>query len=624
VADGTFLALPSQIYTGLRLPAQVLQAGQRGAIEALAVTPEGLPAPGTAIQIAIYRRTWTTVEETGAGGEIRTILLPRDERVRAETIAAGDDGTARLSIALRGAGEYRVAASAADAEGRRVTSAANLWVAAPGFVDWRAAPAGQLIADRQAYRPGDKATLLLATPHTDATALLTIARDGATSAEVRQLSAGQPLTVTLTAEDAPAARVSVLLANPSALDATAAFTIATATLPVLATERAITVTLKADRAAYAPGDTATLTVTTVAADGAGVSADVILNLASARAAPRHGPAEVFGIIAPPPLATALLPGAPAPPGPAPAPLPALPPAATLAPLPGPLAYWNPMLRTGADGVLTLTVQLPPEPGELRALAWVAGGADRFGQATTTLAITRALELRLEAPAFLRAADEALVIGLVRNTTDITQTAELALDAAGLSVRGAALSQRVAVAPRATTRVAWPALVSAAAQAALSISLRPDAGPTQRVGAERPILPPIATPPISDGVELLREYLDPRSGRLLQPGSLRAGQLVRVRLTLVGVERYDRLTIEEPLPGGASLVEVETANLAKVTRDTGRLALTSEGLAPGIYQYTYLLRAVAPGRYSAPPAIVRAGDGEVIGAGNITRFEIGGQ
>jgi uncharacterized protein YfaS (alpha-2-macroglobulin family) len=621
--DGTFLALPAQIYTGLRLPSQVLATGQRGMIEALAITPDGQPAPGADIQIAIYRRTWAAVEETDPGGEARQILRAHDDRITAETIAADADGTARLPIALRTAGEYRIVASAADAEGRSITSATTLRIAAPGFVNWRPDSAGAaLIADRPLYRPGEIATLLLATPHTDGTALLTIARDGGMAAEIRQLRAGEPLTLTLAAQDAPAVRVSVLLATPGALDATATLTTATTILPVLPAERAITVTLEADRAAYAPGDTATLTVTTTGAGGTGISADVILDLAGARTAPRHGPAEVFGVVAPPPLATALLPGSPVAAGPTPAPLPLLPPAATLAPLPGPLAYWNPALRTGAGGVLTLTVQLPGDPGELRALAWVAAG-ERFGQAETTLAITRALELRLEAPDFLRAADEAMVAALIRNTSELTQATEVTLDAVGVTVRGAALTQRVAVAPGATARVVWPALAGAATRASLSVSLRPDAGPAQRVPIERPILPPIATAPISGGVELLREYLDPLSGRTIDPSGLRAGQLVRVRLTIVSAERYSRLAIEEPLPGGAALVEAEATAFAQVARDAGRLTLTSDELAPGIYQYSYLLRAVAPGRYGVPAAIARAGD-ELVGVGNASRFEASAQ
>jgi alpha-2-macroglobulin len=618
-AEGTFLALPSQVYAGLRLPSQVLTAGRRGAIEALAVAPDGRPAPGAKVEIAIYRRTWAAVDEAGPDGETRSVLDPRDQRLTAETVVAGPDGAASLPVTLRSAGEYRVVASVADAAGRRVSSAATLWVGAPGFTGWRADPsAARLIADRPFYRPGETASLLLAAPHANATALLTIARDGGMAAEVRQLRAGEPLTLTLAAEDAPSARVSVLLAAPGAPGATVPLTVATTTLMVL--PDAITVTLVADRAAYAPGDTATLTVTTTGADGAGVPADVILSLAGAHAAPRHGPGEIFGVAVPPALATALLTGPP-PAGPAPASPALLPPVAAPAPLPGPLALWNPALRTGAAGLLTLTVQLPTDPGELRALAWAAAGSNRFGQAAATLAVTRALDLRVEAPAYLRAGDEAELAALVRNTSEITQEADIALEAAGVTVRGASLARRVAVAPGATARVVWPVLAENAPRAALSVSLRPTNGPPQSARIERPISPLVATAPISGGLDLLREYLDPRTGNPLDPRGLRAGQLVRVRLTVVSAEGQRGLAIEEPLPGGATLVDADVAAFAQVARDIGHLTLTSDELAPGIYQYSYLLRAVAPGRFAAPAARARTAAGEVVGVGNAGRFAV---
>ncbi|HET9221635.1 MAG TPA: hypothetical protein VFO07_03990, partial [Roseiflexaceae bacterium] len=74
-------------------------------------------------------------------------------------------------------------------------------------------------------------------------------------------------------------------------------------------------------------------------------------------------------------------------------------------------------------------------------------------------------------------------------------------------------------------------------------------------------------------------------------------------------------------GGAALVAAESAAFAQVARDAGRLTLTGEDLVPGIYQYSYLLRAVAPGRYAVPSATARSGD-ELIGVGNASGFEVG--
>src|SRR5207249_787588 len=125
-------------------------------------------------------------------------------------------------------------------------------------------------------------------------------------------------------------------------------TLATTTLPVLPADRgistqsgAISVTLAADRSSYAPGASATLTVTTTDAQRAGVRADLLLGLVGAIAAPRHDLGQTFGGAAPPPIATARLPGAPPAAVPAPVAAPLPPVASVPAPLPGPLVYWNP-------------------------------------------------------------------------------------------------------------------------------------------------------------------------------------------------------------------------------------------------------------------------------------------
>src|SRR5207244_1887156 len=154
---------------------------------------------------------------------------------------AGADGAVSLPLTLREGGEYRVRVGGADENGRRMSSAAPLWVAAPGFTGWRAEPAGsaQLIADRSSYRPGETATL--------------------------------PVL--------PADR------------------------RISTQSGAISVTLAADRSSYAPGASATLTVTTTDAQGAGVPADLLLGLVGASAAPRHDLGQTFGGAAPPPIAT---------------------------------------------------------------------------------------------------------------------------------------------------------------------------------------------------------------------------------------------------------------------------------------------------------------------------------
>src|SRR5690606_37963903 len=65
------------------------------------------------------------------------------------------------------------------------------------------------------------------------------------------------------------------------------------------------------------------------------------------------------------------------------------------------------------------------------------------------------------------------------------------------------------------------------------------------------------------VGLLREYLDPLTKQSLEITQLRAGQLVRVRLTLINTAHYQDVLVIEPLPGGARLVEANTPSFGQL-------------------------------------------------------------
>jgi uncharacterized protein YfaS (alpha-2-macroglobulin family) len=631
-AEATFTVAPADVYAGLRLPSRVLNAGERGRVEVVAVTPTGQPVAQANVEATIDRRVWQPVAADPLA-PTRLVLQPDDRRVATLRGRTDRDGAAALPLTLRSGGEYRVRIAIVDAAGRRAISATTLWVAEPGFVDWRSRSEAseRLIADRAAYQPGDTATLLLATPHTDGVALLTRARAGALTAETRPLRAGVPLTLTLSAEDAPEVRVALLANSPDsgAIGATLPMTLATTTLPVFVAERALQVAVAADRNAYAAGENATLVITTSNTAGVGVPAELILGVVGANAAPRHdasgsgrGPAEAF-VSPAPAIATAQAPGLALALPPV-----LLPPASPLVDLPppaqpGPLVYWNTSLRTSADGTLTMTLPLPDEPAELQALLWASSGAARFGQASASLIMTQPLELDIGTPDFFRVGDQVELAAFVANTSSVTQSAVVELSATDLQVTNASRSRSIEVAAGARVRVAWNVRVGTAARAVMKFTLRPGGASVVRRTIDRPIVPAGQPSPPSGDIGLLREYIDPSTNQPLDKGRLRNGQLVRVRVTVTTFSARRMLELDEPLPGGMTLIETPKASFAEVRRDTARLLLAAGELAPGIYQYSYLLRATSDGDYDLPPPTLQA-DGKRLGGGGPTRVTISTQ
>jgi uncharacterized protein YfaS (alpha-2-macroglobulin family) len=287
-------------------------------------------------------------------------------------------------------------------------------------------------------------------------------------------------------------------------------------------------------------------------------------------------------------------------------------------------FWRPALRTNSSGVLTLTVQLPRTPIDLRATAWAASD-DRFGQAQSTLAVTQPIGLRVVAPPVFRTGDRAELTAYVENAGPADQIVEIDLAIAGLELQpGDSPTQRIQAAAGTTTRLAWQARVLDAASARLSITASAGVGAPQVVQLEHQVVPATPDrPPRDGGIALLREYLDPLTGELLDPTRLRAGQLVRARLTIVSAAAQRDLTIEEALPAGAQVVAAGPGDFDRVERADGRLTLEAKATAPGIMQYSYFLRMVAGGRYGVPAPAARAASGAA-GVGNTMTIDVAGR
>ncbi len=619
-SSGMFVVAPARRMAGVRLPSRIFTVGKSGVVELLALTADGQPAPRTTIRVEVYRRTWERATATDLGATTPADLTPHDRLALTRSIATDADGTARLPLTLTAGGAYRLRVSVDDDTGQPVYSAITAWATAPGFTGWGDLPGDLplLIADRPAYHPGETATLLVATSLPQSNALITRSGPGGLLSEVRALRAGTTFTFTIQADDPPGLPVSVLLAsrmpgagttiaNPQALPS------ARAVLPIISDRQALDISIATDRASYAPGATAMLTVTT-SADGIGIPADIIMSIANAASAPESRIAEALG-----PAASAFMAS----------------PAARIASIgalssqdgqlleqpPGMTAFWSPALRTNSNGVLTLTVQLPRAPIDLRATAWAAG-IERLGQAQNTLVVTRPIGLRLIAPPAFRTGDRAELAAYLQNAGPSAEVVEIKLAVAGLDIQpGESLTQRIQVAPGETTRLAWQARVLDAANARLSISASDGASAPQVIELEHPIVPATADrAPHDGGIALLREYLDPLTGDVLDPARLRAGQLVRARLTIVSTAAHGNLTIEEALPASALLVAAGSGDIDRVERADGHLTLEAQATTPGIKQYSYFLRLVAGGRYGVPAPTARAADG-ASGVGNAMSIDI---
>lgn len=132
-----------------------------------------------------------------------------------------------------------------------------------------------------------------------------------------------------------------------------------------------------------------------------------------------------------------------------------------------------------------------------------------------------------------------------------------------------------------------------------------------------------TPQPSDGAGLLREYLDPHTGALIDPVGLRPGQLVQVRLTFAVFHERRFVTVQDALPAGFTIVDTgASSTFDQISAFDDRIELIAAILAPGIYQHTYLVRASVSGSYAAPsPELILPGGRLLAGVATTNRVRI---
>ena len=101
------------------------------------------------------------------------------------------DGIASFPFVAPKGGQYHIVADARDTYGNPTESSIEIYAGDETPIDWGSQQQGhiRLVADKQTYHSGDVAHILVTTPYSDATALITTERGRILSYDVRRFTA---------------------------------------------------------------------------------------------------------------------------------------------------------------------------------------------------------------------------------------------------------------------------------------------------------------------------------------------------------------------------------------------------------------------------------------------------
>ena len=260
-------------------------AGQPQAVGLIAARPDGRRVAGAKIRGTIVRREWHQVHRTRGGysevyGEWVSDTVAHCQATTTSTAAA------ECKFTPPSGGTYVLTFEAEDEAHRPVSTSLYRWATGKDFVPWNDESQFKmdLVPDKTRYSVGDTATVLFASPFTDAEAWVTIEREGLIEQRRLKLTSGSTtLKFAVTEAWAPNAFVSVLVARgrsapPGPLDDPGRPTIRVGYVELRVTPevKRLTVSVAAQQTEYRPGDTARVVLGVKDRNGKGQRTEVTL------------------------------------------------------------------------------------------------------------------------------------------------------------------------------------------------------------------------------------------------------------------------------------------------------------------------------------------------------------
>jgi hypothetical protein len=184
-ARANVLVHPATVTVGLRTAARLVRAGEDIVLEALVSDLDGEPVDGRAVEVRAARLEWEQVRGEYAEREVDPVTC---------TITSTNEPE-RCTLPTRAGGQHLLSAIVTDEHGRKSRSELRLWVLGDDVPEGPQVPAGkvELLPDREEYRGGDRARLLVMAPFAPAEGVLTVRRDGIE--EVRRVTLRETTSV---------------------------------------------------------------------------------------------------------------------------------------------------------------------------------------------------------------------------------------------------------------------------------------------------------------------------------------------------------------------------------------------------------------------------------------------
>lgn len=185
---------PAAVVAGIRTEGWA-SVGKSVRLHALALDLQGRPQPGVDLSVRAVAHSTTTSRKRMVGGFY--VYDHQHSRQDLGEVCRGKSdsrGLLACTAAMAQSGEIELVATATDGEGHQAQAASSVWVTRQGelWFDAQDHDRIDLLPERRQYQPGETAVFQVRMPFRQATALVTVEREGILEHRIEQLAGDDP------------------------------------------------------------------------------------------------------------------------------------------------------------------------------------------------------------------------------------------------------------------------------------------------------------------------------------------------------------------------------------------------------------------------------------------------
>jgi len=289
-ASKSILVHGSDYYFGLKREGYFLDTDEPSKVEIVATDADGIRLVGKEANVTLVRRHWESVKRAITGGRFEWETKQIDTVVTNATIIT-ENKPVEFSFTPKEAGLYFVTVKGVDSKNRPVRADEYMYVLGGDYVPWAMYDDDllELILEKDEYKIGETASIMLKNPYESATALITIEREFVIDRFVMEINESTAL-IEIPIEDyyAPNIYVGVALikgrvenesyTNYGVDEGMPGFKIGYASINIPANDKKLNVEVVPSSDEYEPGDEVTVEVFVKDVDNKAVTSEVMFSV----------------------------------------------------------------------------------------------------------------------------------------------------------------------------------------------------------------------------------------------------------------------------------------------------------------------------------------------------------